>query len=57
MRGGVSNVAIARNNTLQINAIGVAISTFETLSQAYRQRLALLATLPVRPDYTSRVMW
>ena len=25
--------------------------------QAYMQRLALLATLQVRPDYTSRVMW
>ena len=29
--GGVSNVDMDRNNTLQIKAIGVAISTFETL--------------------------
>ena len=29
--GGVSNVAIAGKNTLQIKAIGVTISTFETL--------------------------
>jgi hypothetical protein len=30
-RGGVSNVDIAGNNALQIKAIGVTISTFETL--------------------------
>ena len=29
--GGVSNVDIDGNNTLKIKAIGVAISTFETL--------------------------
>jgi hypothetical protein len=29
--GGVSNVDIAGKNTLQIKAIGVTISTFETL--------------------------
>jgi hypothetical protein len=29
--GGVSNVDIDGNNTLQIKAIGVVISTFETL--------------------------
>src|SRR5262245_18192776 len=29
--GSVSNVDIDRNNTLQVKAIGVAISTFETL--------------------------
>jgi hypothetical protein len=29
--GGVSNVDIAGNNALQIKAIGVTISTFETL--------------------------
>jgi hypothetical protein len=29
--GGVSNVDIDENNTLQIKAIGAAISTFETL--------------------------
>ena len=28
--GGVSNVDIDRNNTLEIKAIGVTISTFET---------------------------
>jgi hypothetical protein len=31
-RGGVSNVDIDGNNALQIKAIGVVISTFETLS-------------------------
>ena len=30
-RGGVSNVGIDGNNALQIKAIGVVISTFETL--------------------------
>src|SRR5262249_22122633 len=30
-KGGVSNVDIDGNNTLQIKAIGVVISTFETL--------------------------
>jgi hypothetical protein len=30
--GGVSNVDIDGNNTLKIKAIGVAISTFETLT-------------------------
>jgi len=29
--GGVSNVYIDRNNSLYINTIGAAISTFETL--------------------------
>jgi len=29
--GGVSNVDIDGNNTLQIKAIGVVISTFDTL--------------------------
>ena len=29
--GGVSNVDIDGNNTLQVNVIGVTISTFETL--------------------------
>ena len=31
--GSVSNVDIDRNNTLQVKAIGVAISTFETLPE------------------------
>src|SRR5215831_17760869 len=31
LRGGVSNVDMDGNNALQIKAIGVAISTFETL--------------------------
>jgi hypothetical protein len=31
MQGGVSNVDIDGNNALQIKAIGVVISTFETL--------------------------
>jgi hypothetical protein len=31
--GGVSNVDIDGNNTLQIKAIGVVISTFETLPE------------------------
>jgi hypothetical protein len=30
-RGGVSNVDIDGNNIIEIKAIGVAISTFETL--------------------------
>jgi hypothetical protein len=31
LRGGVSNMDIDGNNTLQIKAIGVVISTFDTL--------------------------
>jgi hypothetical protein len=34
-RGGVSNVDIDGNNALQIKAIGVVISTFETLPLGY----------------------
>src|SRR5262249_49318296 len=36
--GGVSNVDIDGNNALQIKAIGVIISTFETLPPAHRVR-------------------
>jgi hypothetical protein len=32
-KGGVSNVDIDGNNTLEIKGIGVTISTFETLPQ------------------------
>jgi len=34
--GGVSNVDIDGNNALQIKAIGVVISTFETLPKLLR---------------------
>jgi hypothetical protein len=46
--GGVSNVDIAENNTLQIKAIGVVISTFETLPFCrYRARHPLPRPGPV----------
>ena len=41
--GGVSNVDIDGNNTLEIKAMGVTISTFETLPLTHR-------ALPLLPD-------
>src|SRR5438093_13230068 len=47
MGGGVSNVDIDGNNTLQTKAIGVAISTFETLPTGLSPR-----TSPVTPHFS-----
>jgi hypothetical protein len=40
LEGGVSNVDIAGNNALQIKAIGVVISTFETLPRAESETIS-----------------
>ena len=52
MVGGVSNVDIDGNNTLEIKAIGVAISTFETLPHGAYYRGAAVSvyrTLVLEP--------
>ena len=43
-QGGVSNVDIDGNNTLEIKAVGVTISSFETLPFFFRQFPRLLVT-------------
>jgi hypothetical protein len=52
--GSVSNVDIDRNNTLQVKAIGVAISTFETLpTSATARGNKLVSPSPLRYPHST----